>query len=235
MGPRAILRLIAAVIWLAICLPLWAIWKLFGAERIWVQLFLGGIGRLLGLRVRDRGRPLSGPALLVANHISWLDILAIGARSDVCFIAKAEIADWPVVGWLAKIGGVIFVDRARRSETRTQADVVTLALRQGKAVVLFAEGGTGDGITIAPFRPALFASAVETGVRVQPVAVDYGRKRATLAWPSGEGFGRVAKRMLNHADVIDVTVRYLAPLDSTRLDRKALAARSHEVITSSLE
>lgn len=235
MGWRAVLRLIGAVIWLGICLPLWAIWRLFGAEGIWTARFLAGIGLLLGLRTRERGRPLAGPALLVANHISWLDILAIGGRSEVCFVAKADIANWPIVGWLAKVGGVIFVDRTRRSDTRAQADVVTQALKDGKAVVLFPEGGTGNGITIEPFRPALFAAAVEAGCRVQPTAVDYGSRRASLAWPTGAGFGSVAKRMLNQKGRIEVIVRYLAPLDSTRLDRKALAAKSHEIITSALE
>jgi 1-acyl-sn-glycerol-3-phosphate acyltransferase len=235
MSLRAILRLIGGLLWLGVCLPMWAVGRLYGGERVWVRRYLALLGWMLGLRTQDRGRPAGAPALLVGNHISWLDILALGGRTEVSFIAKAEIADWPLVGFLARVAGCVFVARDRRAATRTQADAVAESLRGGQSFVLFAEGGTGDGITIAPFRAGLFASAIEAGVKVQPVAIDYGRRRADLAWPNGEGFGRVAKRMLNQRGEIPVTLRFLAPLDTAQLDRKALAARAHQAIVAALD
>ena len=129
MGPRAILRLAGAALWLAVCLPCWALARPFGRERAWVRRFLGGVARLLGLRIRVEGAPLATHALHVANHISWLDILALGGTTAPRFIAKSEIAGWGLVGWLAAIGGAVFVSRDRRSATRQQADTVAEALR----------------------------------------------------------------------------------------------------------
>lgn len=233
MGARAILRLGAAVVLLAVCLPLWALYRLFGAERVWVRRFLAGIGWLLGLRVRRRGAAAM-PALLVANHISWLDILALGGAVETGFIAKSEIEHWPLVGWLARRGGTIFVSRERRSSTMAQVDVVADALRCKRRIVLFAEGGTGDGRAVLPFRAPLFVSAAETGTPVQPVAIDYGPDRARLAWPHGASFGQAAMGLLNRRGRVPVTLRFLEPLDAHKLDRKLLAARSREAIVAAL-
>lgn len=235
MTARAYLRLILAALWLLICLPLWAIARLYGGERVWVRRFLAGIGRLLGLRVGMRGKPLPAPTLFVGNHISWLDILALGGHIEVGFIAKAEIEKWPLVGGLAKLGGSIFVSRDRRSSTRNQADSVAEALKQGRSVVLFAEGGTADGIEVWPFRAPLFVSAIEAGVPVQPVAIDYGPGRRHFAWPHGASFGSAAKGLLNRSGPAPVTLKFLEPLDATVLDRKQLAQRSREEIVAALD
>ncbi len=231
---RGYLRLVAAALLLLIHLPLWAIARLFGREQQVVRSFLGGIGWLLGLRVAIAGVPMRGAVLLAGNHISWLDILALGGALPCRFIAKAEIARWPLVGWLARIGKTVFVARHKRSETRAQADTVVAALHEALPVVLFAEGGTGDGVTIAPFRPSLFVSAVEAGAAVQPIAIDYGPDRARLAWPSGASFGPEAKRLLNRRGLVPVTLRFLQPLNARALDRKALAAQSHAEIIAAL-
>lgn len=231
---RGYLRLGAALLLLAFCLGAFFVARLVGRERIWVRRFLKGAGRLLGLRVRIEGQPLEGDVLYVANHISWLDILALGGATHTRFIAKDEIARWPLVGALARYAGSVFVARERRGATRVQADAVVGALHQGRPVTLFAEGGTGDGLAIEPFRPALFASAVEANVPVQPVAIDYGPGRERYAWPDGVSFAVEAKRMLNRAEPVPVTLRFLEPLDAGALDRKALAAQSRAEIVAAL-
>jgi 1-acyl-sn-glycerol-3-phosphate acyltransferase len=232
---RAYFRLVAAVILLVFCFLGWSLARPFGRERFWVRRFLRGVGRLLGLRPTIEGQPLRGHTLYVANHISWLDIIAIGGTTTARFVAKDEIARWPLVGWLARLGGTVFVARERRGATRAQADAMVKALGEGRPVTLFAEGGTGDGLEILPFRPALFASAVEAGVPVQPVAIDYGPGRERYAWPDGTSFATEAKRMLNRSEPVPVTLRFLPPLDATRLDRKALATRSREEIVGALD
>ena len=231
---RAWARLVAAISWLVLCFIGWLLARPMRRDGWWVAFFLRGVGRLLGLHVHVEGRPVARNVLMVANHISWLDILALGGPTSARFIAKAEIARWPLVGWLTRIGGGVFVSRERRGQTRAQADEIAAALRVGRPVALFAEGRTGDGIAVLPFRAALFASAIEADVPVQPVAIDYGPDRVRYAWPDGVSFGREARRMLNRRTRVPVTVRFLPPLDPARLDRKALASAAHAAVAGAL-
>jgi lyso-ornithine lipid O-acyltransferase len=231
---RAWARLVAALLILAFCYSGFALARLWGGQARWVPRFLRALGRLVGLEVTIEGRPIGDHVLYVANHISWLDILAVGGTAPVRFIAKDQIARWPLVGRLATLAGTVFVARERRGATREQADAVADALGGGRPVLLFAEGGTGDGAEVRPFRPALFASAVEAGTVVQPIAIDYGPDRMRYAWPPGMSFADEARRMLNRAEPVPVTLRFLPPLDAAVLDRKALAARAQEGIAAAL-
>jgi 1-acyl-sn-glycerol-3-phosphate acyltransferase len=234
MTVRAVVRVLCMALFLLIYLPLWAICRLFGGGDFFVRSYLGRVGWLLGLRVTVVGRPVTGNALYAANHISWLDIPALGGTVLARFIAKSEIAGWSLIGWLAKIGGSVFVQRKKRSEARVQANAVTEALGEGRPVVLFAEGGTGNGLTLTPFRASLFVSANEAGVTVQPVAIDYGARHAEIAWPDGAGFVSEMKRMLNRPAPVPVTLHFLPPLDGAKLDRKQLASETHRAIASTL-
>ena len=129
MSARAVGRVLSMALLLLACLPIWAVCRLFGGGNFWVRFYLGCVGWLLGLRVRVEGAPVAGNALYAANHISWLDIPALGGAAQARFIAKSEIAGWSLIGWLAKIGGSVFVKRQKRSETRVQADAVVAALQ----------------------------------------------------------------------------------------------------------
>ena len=235
MGARGVARAAAILLLLLACLPCWGVARLTGNTDFWARLFLRQTGRILGLRTRIAGQPATGPVLYVANHLSWLDILAIGGATGARFIAKSEIAGWSLVGWLATAGGSVYVSRERRSATREQADQVADALGGSRPVVLFAEGGTGDGVTLTPFRPALFAAAVEAGAKVQPLAVDYGTRAAEIAWPEGTRFSTEMKRILGRGGTIPVTLRFAGPLDATTLDRKTLATTSHAAVARALE
>lgn len=231
---RAVARTMCMAALLMLCLPTWALFRLFGAEQHIVRLFLRGVARLLGLRIRIEGTPVAGNALYAGNHISWLDIPALGSAAPVRFIAKSEIAGWPVLGWVARVGGSVFVARQKRSEARAQADAVSSALTEGRPMALFAEGGTGDGVSLLPFRASLFAAAHEAAVAVQPVAIDYGARSPDIAWPKKSGFGHEVKRMLNRPGPVDVTLHFLAPFDGATLNRKALAARAHLAVARAL-
>lgn len=228
-------RLARIALWLLACLPCFAIARAFGRGPFWVQFFLGRVGRVLGLRVRAEGQPVAGPVLYVANHISWLDILALGGATRARFIAKSDIAAWGLIGWLARIGGTVFVSRERRSETRIQADAVVIALGGRRPVALFAEGVTGDGRNVMPFKPPLFVAAIEAGAAVQPIAIDYGPHRADYAWPRALRFSAEMRRILDRPGRIPLTLRFLAPLDAAALDRKALAAQSQALIADALD
>lgn len=234
MNARVAWRVLRIALWLGLCLAGWAIASLFGCGDYWVSAFLRGAGRIVGLDVTCEGTKLERRVLYAANHITWLDILAIGGAVPARFVAKSEIAGWPLVGLLAKVGGSVFVTRDRRSTTRAQADHLMAALRRDRPVVLFAEGGTGDGRTLDPFRAPLFVAAAEAGALVQPVAIDYGPRRADLAWPDAVGFGADALRIIERGGRIPVVLRFLPPLDPARFDRKALAIQAHIAVAGAL-
>lgn len=234
MTARMVTRVLVMAVLLVIYLPVFGLLRLFGRGNGVVRSYLNWVGWLLGLRIRVQGEPVAGNVLYAANHISWLDIPAIGGAVEARFVAKSEIAGWSLIGWLAKLGGSVFVQRHKRSAARAQADEVTIALTEGRPVVLFAEGGTGDGIVLTAFRASLFAAANEAGVTVQPVALDYGARSAEIAWPDGAGFVSEMKRMLNRPAPVHLILHFLPPLDGAQVDRKRLAAETHAAISAAL-
>lgn len=135
--------------------------------------------RLIGLRIRVEGTAAQGgPLLILSNHVSWLDIVTLGATLPVSFVAKAEVASWPVVRNLARWQRTVFVDRTRRHAAGKSAGAIAQRLQSGEAIVLFAEGTTGDGLAVLPFRSALVGAARDAAsggapITVQPVAVVY--------------------------------------------------------------
>ena len=133
--------------------------------------------RIMGLKVRVVGKPATArPALFVSNHVSYLDIPVLGSVMPVAFVAKAEVAQWPVYGWLAKLQRTVFVDR-RRKTTLQQRDSLRTRLAAGDPLVLFPEGTSNDGNRILPFRSALLsvaeAAAAERPLAIQPVSIAY--------------------------------------------------------------
>lgn len=137
---------------------------------------------VIGIRICEVGaRSKTAPLLILSNHASWLDILVIGARTPVVFVAKSEIAKWPLFGWLAKMQRTIFVERERRQTTGATAREIGDRMVSGDAVVLFAEGTSSDGIRVLPFRSALVGSVHHAlgesshhdKVTVQPMSLAY--------------------------------------------------------------
>jgi lyso-ornithine lipid O-acyltransferase len=232
---RLTTRLAAMVAGLIFCVPLHYLWKLFGARSIWPQLFLHYVGRCAGLRLSVSGRPLTGHVLFVANHVSWLDILALGGASRAIFVSRDDVAGWPLVGWLASLNDTLYVTRQARREVHGQADQIRRALGAGRAVALFPEGTTD--IAFMPFRPSLFASVFPPmpGVRVQPVAIDYGPLTAEIAWIGDEGAGANASRVVARRGGIPVRLHFLEPIDPAAAgDRKALAAQAQAEVEAVL-
>lgn len=164
--------------------------------RLWHRIMC----RIIGLKVVVHGRlSAERPLLIVSNHISWKDIMVLGSVADVVFIAKSEVRQWPVFGWLARLQRSVFVDRARPREVGVQTSEVSERLLAGEAVVLFAEGTTSDGNRVMPFKSSLFGAASaalprapDNTVHIQPVAIAYtgihglpmGRyHRPVASWP----------------------------------------------------
>lgn len=233
---RLSLRVLRALGILAVCLAGYHLARPGPARTRWVQRFLGGAARAFGARVRVEGSPLPRDVLFVANHLSWFDILTVGGATGAAFVAKDVIAGWPVIGWLCRVGGTIFIDRASRGAARGQADALARALASGRPAAFFPEGTTGDGRTLAPFRASLFASVAPPppGVRIQPVAIDYGPAAAELAWPDEESAAANALRLIGRNGALPVTLRFLAPFDPAGMDRKAISATAHAAVAAAL-
>jgi 1-acyl-sn-glycerol-3-phosphate acyltransferase len=234
---RLILRTAAILAGLLFCAALHYLWKALRLRPIWPQVFLGFAAACCGVRVRVEGTPLKERVLVAANHLSWLDILALGGAAPVIFVARGDMKAWPLVGWAAGLNDSIFVAREARSAVKGQADTLRDALAEGRAVALFPEGTTEGGNSLLPFRASLFASLFPPieGVKVQPVAIDYGAAAADVLWLGDEAFGANAKRILSRPGTLPVTLRFLPPLDPGEAgDRKALAAWAREEVARAL-
>lgn len=136
----------------------------------WSQRLLA----VLGVRPQlTRPPDVAGGALLVCNHVSWLDIYLINAACRVHFVSKAEVRAWPIIGWLAHKSGTLFIERGRRADTaRVNAEMREL-MQAGGWVAVFPEGTTGDGLAVRRFMPSLLQPAVELDVPIVPAALRY--------------------------------------------------------------
>jgi 1-acyl-sn-glycerol-3-phosphate acyltransferase len=207
------------------------------------RVFLWWVGRVLGLRVVVKGENAQrAPVLVVSNHVSWLDIVVLGGLVPLSFVAKSEVSGWPIIGMLARLQRSIFVDRARRSTSADIARFIGHRLVAGDTVVLFAEGTTGDGNRVLPFRSSLLASVREamsasgakgSPILVQPLSIVYsgldglplGRAdRPSVAWYGDMSLVSHLLRLLAIGPV-DVTLRFGEPFEVTHGDRKELAKR----------
>jgi 1-acyl-sn-glycerol-3-phosphate acyltransferase len=135
----------------------------------------GKLLRILAVEVVVEGEPpsTSTPVMMAPNHVSWLDTFAISAVRPTRFIAKSEIRDWPIAGWVAQRSGTLFIRRAKRNDTARINELVHAALAEGDCVGFFPEGTTSEGDTLLKFHSSLFEPAVANGATVQPVAIRY--------------------------------------------------------------
>jgi 1-acyl-sn-glycerol-3-phosphate acyltransferase len=195
---------------------------------------------MLGIRVRIAGERVKERAVLfVSNHISWVDIVTIGSIAPVAFIAKSEVAKWPLVGVTAKIQRTVFVDRKKRHQTADAIAEIVKRLAGGTSMVLFAEGTSSDGNRVLPFRSALLGAvkqiALQGGlaapVTIQPMAICYtainglpmGRQhRPRVAWYGDLDFVPHFRALLG-SGAIDAVVTYGDPIAVDGAgDRKAM-------------
>ena len=200
---------------------------------------------LMGVRVTVSGALApERPLLLLANHTSWLDISVLASVAPVSFVAKKEIAKWPVIGFLAKAQRSVFIDRDRRNAVGAQADAMAGRLLRGDAIVLFAEGTSSDGNHVLPFRSALVGAAQraiegDRAATVQPVAISYQRMhglplgrqhRPLVAWYGGADLLPHLKRVLSEGGV-DVHVAFgPAQRVSANDDRKRVARAAGDFV-----
>lgn len=139
-----------------------------------VQVWAAQMLNLLGIRLVVRGTPPArGPVLLVANHISWLDILVMHAARHCRFVSKAELRHWPLLGTLATGAGTLYIERESRRDAMRVVHRMADALRDGDVLAVFPEGTTSDGSGMLPFHANLLQAALSADAPVQPVALDF--------------------------------------------------------------
>ena len=226
----------AIVLLLAVHLPLHGLWRLFGLRSPWPTRFLRRAGRAAGVDTRIVGTPVRRNVLMVANHLSWLDILILAGASGARFVAKNEVAAWPLLGFLAGLNRTIYVARSQRAEVRAQADMVRTALADDQPVALFPEGATGEGIALRPFRASLFSAVKPSppGLLLQPVAIDYGADVPSLVWRD-TSMGEEMMRVLGLPGRRTATLRFLDSIAPSACgDRKALAKEAQSRIAAAL-
>ena len=193
--------------------------------------------RIFGMRPRRFGQAQRDPVLFVANHTSWIDITMLHSQRAACFVAKAEIAGWPLIGWLAASAGTIFHRRGNNHSLSTVMQVMVDRLRAGRSVAVFPEGGTGYHGVLKVFHARIFQAALDADVTVQPVALRFARKGRRLinaGFREHESFFSNIVRLLGEAPM-DAEIHFLAPVPPTPDARRRMAELSRERIAAALE
>ena len=247
---RAILAIVGILVLSLALIPLQLLAMLFrlkGVQRRlplwWHRIAI----RLVGIRVHVHGGATPArPLLLIANHVSWLDIMVLGSVMELSFISKSEVATWPIFGWFAKLQRSVFVERERRSKTGAVATQIADRMAEGDVLVLFGEGTSSNGIHVLPFRPALVGAAAKAaqaagggGAMIQPVALNYtelhgvpvGRfHKPRIAWYGDMDMPSHLWWVLKHGD-IDVDVVFGDPLPFVEgTDRKRTTKAAEDAV-----
>jgi 1-acyl-sn-glycerol-3-phosphate acyltransferase len=226
-------RVAAMCLLLPAIVPLHYAWRPFTEHSPWPRIFLQGVTRILGLRIELRGARVKRGAFLVANHVSWLDIPAIGGLTGTAFVAHDGLTANRLLHWLCRLNDTVFIARHRRASISRQVEQIRQALRETGALTVFPEGTTSDGTQIPPFKSSLLSALtpVPEGIRVQPVWLDFGPRSQEIAWvdeePGMANFLKLAARR----EKIALTIHFLPPLAGEALaSRKTIAAAAHDAI-----
>ncbi|MGZ3249315.1 MAG: lysophospholipid acyltransferase family protein, partial [Croceibacterium sp.] len=228
-------RVAAMLVWTALIVPFHAIVRLAGRPWLVPPTYLCGIGWLAGLRFSVEGKPRKH-ALLLANHLSWLDIMALAAASRTAFVAHSGLTASAALKWLCEQNDTVFISRHRRHTVAEQIGQVREALGE-RRLTIFPEGTTNDGRQLLPFKSALLSAvgSLPAGIPVQPVALFYDEAE-DVAWVGAEPGLHNAARILARTRPVHLTLRFLPPLTGLALaDRKAMAAAARHAIANALE
>jgi 1-acyl-sn-glycerol-3-phosphate acyltransferase len=225
------------------------------SENLVLGLWHRIVVKALGLRIHQQGAMTEKrPLLIASNHISWTDIEVMASLFDVTFIARSDIDGWPVIGALCRLQRPVYVERGRKRKAGEQASDIAKRLAAGRPIVLFAEGSTGDGNMLLPFKSTLFGAAgmaiaegVAEKVYIQPVALTYTRiqgipmgrqHRPLVSWIGDAELVPNLKGLLSEG-AIDVEVRFGEPVEfsagSSRKEMtRAVEAQVYAMMQSAL-
>ena len=205
--------------------------------KTWSRQLLG----ILNIGIRTEGQwPVRGEGgyLVVANHVSWLDIFVLNTIYPSRFIAKAEVRNWPLIGWLCKRSNTIFIERALRQDAASINQQISLLLEQGVCVGLFPEGTTTDGKQVGHFHSALIQPAIDAGAMLCPVALRYqdeaGKQSSTAAFTGDMTLSQSIWRILR-SPRFDALLVFTAALATAGENRRVLARAAQAAISQGLQ
>ncbi len=181
----------------------------------------------IGVRLDPIGQLDARPALFVSNHISWLDILSLQAVSTVVFVAKSDIKSWPVLGWMVALAGTCFIERERRTALRGIHSALSNHLAAGQSICIFPEGTTSNGESVLPFHAGLLQAAIDAGVPLQPVRLDYSHRCAAYI-DDMTLIGSLKSILLTPR--LRVSVQLLPTINTVDIGRQNLAIAAHQAI-----
>ena len=233
---RAARRGASVILWTLLCMPVQALFLLLpGRPKVaFARFYWSIVARIIGVEIRLIGSPAPShrPVVYVSNHSSWLDVPVLGGRIEACFVSKDDVARWPVVSTVARLGRTVFVSRQRRATGR-ERDAMRGRLAAGDNLLLFPEGTTSDGSRVLPFRSSFFAIAEGADPPlIQPVSIVYDRlgglptgraARPIFAWYGDMDLAPHFWQLAQHKG-LRASVLLHPPLDPARYaSRKALA------------
>lgn len=224
---RVIARLVALILLLIVLIPMHYLTHAIGRYSHWPRTFLGTAAAVVGARVTTVGLSRGRNVFYVANHLSWIDILAMGGASGTAFIAKSELAKVPLIGWLCSLNRTLYVSRDDRLGVSSQISMVRAAMAENHAITVFPEGTTNDGRALLPFKSSLLGvlEPPPADVQVQPVLIDYGDASEEIAWVGDESGIDNALRILGRKGHFALRIHFLEPFDPVLMGgRKAIAA-----------
>ncbi len=239
---RAVWRISLLLCWTVLCMPIQALLLVLPgrAKDRFPKIYYRTLCWLIGLKLQVVGRPAPGATLFVSNHTSWLDVLVLGAALEARFVSKAEVASWPLIGWVAKLGRSVFVSRSR-SRTGHESDALAERLKAGEAIILFPEGTTSDGTRVLPFRSSFF-SVAQHAAQVQPATVVYDRigflpacrrDRPLFAWYGDMETASHAWRLLRRTGTRATLVLHESFHPAAIPSRKTMASETGRIVSMS--
>lgn len=234
---RFILRTLGILALLLVFVPLHYLYRIFAYGSPFPMLFLRYTAWIVGARLKVVGTPLRRDVFFVANHISWVDILSMAGASGTAFVAKQELAEVPVIGWLCGLNRTVFVKRENRMGVAEQINALKEALADNWSVTVFPEGTVTDGHSLLPFKSSMLSvlDPPPPGVLVQPVVLDYGENSEEIAWVGEESGLHNAMRVMARKGSFPLTLYYLEPFSPVEYrGRKAIAAKAREEIEAQL-
>ena len=234
---RLSVRVAALVLALLICVPLHYLFRIVAYGSPFPKIFLSMATRIVGARVRTSGVHLKRDVFYISNHVSWVDILALAGTSGTAFVAKQELSEVPVIGWLCRLNRTVFVKRENRMNVAAQINDLREALADNWSVTVFPEGTVTDGQSLLPFKTSML-SVLEPpppGVLVQPVVIDYRENAEELGWVGDESGVNNAKRVMGRRGTFRLDVYFLEPFSPEDFrGRKAIGNEARRRIEDKL-
>jgi len=204
------------------------------------KFYLWSVCKILGVKIIVEGALEKTPSLIIANHVSWLDIPVIGAIWPVFFVAKKEVGTWPMISSLAKMQNTIFVDRNRRQSVLVSRNEIRHRIMRGDTVVLFPEGTSNNGREVLPFKSTFFSVVENTALPAVPITLVYEsqqglpmmrRQRPSVAWV---GDTEMLPHLWNLFKAGPITVRIIVHAPCVPENRKVMSSKAHSMIKTTL-